>query len=298
MDNNNNNNNSSNLSNSGTTDTVISTFKEKYILGKEIGKGGYGSVYGGISKKGNEEVAIKYVQRKTVRYWEPVDGRIAPKEVCMLLECEKIEGTIKLLDWYEQPGGFIYVMERPLPCKDLWEYLNMKRFLPEDEVLRFFSQIVKVTVDLAEKGIVHRDIKGENILVLLETKTIKLIDFGAAIFSESCKYANYQGTIQFAPPEVFNDKTYLPLPACVWSLDILLHEIVTGFVPFHNEKEIRKGKVNFKLNKLMLVSDNCRDVIRQCLMYEVEKRIDLKKILSHNWCMSKCPYNLRSKVCL
>ncbi|KAL0187843.1 hypothetical protein M9458_014942, partial [Cirrhinus mrigala] len=77
---------------------------------------------------------------------------------------------IQLLDWQDQPEHYIMVLERPSPCKDLWDYaLFQGGFLSEDTAQVIMAQATKAA---------YMDIKLENLLINTETLEVKLIDFG------------------------------------------------------------------------------------------------------------------------
>jgi len=78
------------------------------------------------------------------------------------------------------------------------------------------------------KGVVHRDLKSENILVDLDTETLVLIDFGAsAIYKSSTShYSDFHGTKQYKSPEYILKKRYTGVPSTVWTLGVLLYDMV------------------------------------------------------------------------
>ena len=82
-----------------------------------------------------------------------------PLEITLLREVSSLPGVIKLLDLYERSDSFILVMERPEPCKDLFDFISQKGSLGETVARSFFRQIVETVIACHRKGVIHRDIK-------------------------------------------------------------------------------------------------------------------------------------------
>ena len=125
------------------------------------------------------------------------DGHQVPVEVSLLYKTSTISGVVKLLDTYEQDTCFILVMERPEHVRDLFDYITEKGAVGEEVARDFFRQIVTTTQEVLRAGVLHRDIKDENILVDLQTGQLKLIDFGSGTFLRDGVYDELDGWCSF-----------------------------------------------------------------------------------------------------
>ncbi len=158
---------------------------------------------------------------------------------------------IKLIDVMEDDKNFFIVLEY-LDGRDLFEFMN-RNFMNEAKAKRILYSILRAVKYLHNFGIVHRDIKLENIMMSSRDghqALPKLIDFGLSkIFMVNERSNDKFGTIAYCPPEILLGKDHWST-ADVWSLGICLHVILTNRVPFVSldKKQTVKNIVEQKLN--------------------------------------------------
>jgi proto-oncogene serine/threonine-protein kinase Pim-3 len=266
-----------------TTEAEVTTAPlrpfQKYKLGILIGKGGFGTVFGGTRARDDLPVAIKYIKRSRVTSWGEMKGQRVPLELCLLQQVAGVRGVIHLLDYYERPDCFILILERPASHQDLFDFINERVRLEEKLARNFFRQVVDTVTGCHERSVLHRDLKDENLIVDLNTMEMKLIDFGSGAFRNEKPYTDFDGARVCSPPEWIRDRCYQGEPATVWSLGILLFVMVCGNIPFEKDTQILQARPVFREG----VSPECQDLILGCLRVHPGARPVLSQLLSHAW---------------
>ncbi|KAK3513475.1 hypothetical protein QTP70_015478, partial [Hemibagrus guttatus] len=213
-----------------------------YVEGELLGAGGFGCVFAGIRKEDGLPFAIKYVS-KMMPYGElQLTGygwlhiEIALMVLANAKPCRKI---LKILDWYEEPKRYVVILERPEPCMDLEEFSSKRGgHLTELEARIVMFQLMEALQHCKSQGILHRDVKPENILIQTDTYHVKLFDFGCGDLIKDF-YNKFAGTYKYAPPEWFIQGQYLADPATVWSVGVTLYRLVCGCLAFETIEETK-----------------------------------------------------------
>lgn len=232
-----------------------------------------------------------------------------PSEVACLIRASKIPGVIRIVDYLppalNSDGGLDddaiigIVLERSANECCLFDYLHERGCLSEPDAKHIMKQIVEVSIDLLRSSILHGDLKSENILIDRVTKKIKIIDFGSAqlidkrsppshrrtssspIVSKPMRI--FRGTNLYKPPEYQQNHCFHPRPLTVWTLGIILYDMVCGEFPFDNDLDVMvhlDKAIEFRRDDL---SPEFVDLVKRCLAFYVADRIIIEKILTHKW---------------
>ncbi|BFZ10352.1 hypothetical protein BsWGS_13391 [Bradybaena similaris] len=251
-----------------------------------LGSGGFGTVYSGFRRRDGLPVAIKHMSKKKVSSWTKLpNGLQVPLELHLLHRVQHVSGVIKLIETFERDDSFFIITERPDNVKDLFDYITERGPLSEDEARVFFMQIVQVVQNIEKCGVLHRDIKDENVLVNVKTGQLKLIDFGSGTILREADYDDFDGTRVYSPPEWISNRLYNGRQATVWSLGILLFDLVNGDIPFEQDEQIKAAQLHYKVP----LTQHCKDLIRKCLSVDPQLRPTLEQILHHPWMTKVTP---------
>ncbi|GAA5892286.1 hypothetical protein JCM6882_003630 [Rhodosporidiobolus microsporus] len=173
-------------------------------------------------------------------------------------------------------------MERRSSC-DLFECIEQHSRFDEATAKYVFAQVVEIIYALGQMGIVHRDIKDEN-LVVDASYRVKLIDFGSAVIYDPRQpapfYTRFHGTTSFASSEILRGEPYQAPSSEVWSLGVLLSILVTGECPFADAEAAKAGRLSRPKVRLQPEVDH---LMRCCLDVDVSRRITVSQIRRHPW---------------
>ncbi|KAI7860590.1 kinase-like domain-containing protein [Circinella umbellata] len=217
---------------------------DDYTIVDTLGQGAYGLVKLAVKKNDPEQkkVVIKYVikSRILVDCWTK-DRKLGviPVEIHILHTLRKIphQNCSDMLDYFEDDDHYYVVMGLHGVGMDLFDYIELKNGMMDDEIREIFKQIAQAVCHLHDNKIVHRDIKDENV-VLDQSGGVRLIDFGSAAYLKGRRYDTFVGTLDYAAPEILAGQTYEGPAQDIWALGILLYTLVYRENPFYDIDEI------------------------------------------------------------
>lgn len=161
----------------------------------------------------------------------------------------------------------------------------------EDNGRFFLNQMLDVIGYMQSKGVVHRDLKLENILVD-DSMNLKVADFGFATYKKTTKLTSYRGTMTYMAPEIKEGKTYDGKQIDMFSTGVILFIIVQGIFPFKEAKKdeyfynlIINGKLDTYWQKVggQSLTPEFKDLILKMFSYDGSKRPTVDELRDHPW---------------
>jgi 5'-AMP-activated protein kinase catalytic alpha subunit len=191
---------------------------------------------------------------------------------------------IQIYSVIENPTTIFLIMEYA-SGGELYDYIVLKKRLSDFEACKFFHQIVNGVEYIHKVGVVHRDLKPENLL-LDHKNNVKIVDFGLSnIYKNGLNFKTPCGSPCYAAPEMIQGKIYNGMQVDIWSVGVILYAMLCGFLPFDDpDNDVLYQKIiEGKFNLPNFLSDNAKDLLKNVLSTDPNKRYTLRQIRSHPW---------------
>lgn len=263
---------------------------QKFYIGKEIGSGAYGRVYDVYDLRSCQRLALKHVKSNLM-----TDSNLTKSlNEANVMKTLAHPCIVYLHEVYHNNNAVMLLLEF-MEGGNLLERINTQRppFLPERIAKFFFFQICYGVQYLHDKNIIHRDLKPDNILLASqETYTLaKISDFGLCkLVHSDTELRTNCGTQLYTAPEILSyEQNVYTNKVDIWSLGVLLFVCLCGSLPFHNDSkkpavdQIKKGSYKFKEIAWTKVSKKAKDIIRQLLVVEANRRPPVEELFHEQW---------------
>jgi len=255
--------------------TTGSTFADRYQIIEELGKGGMGKVYKVHDTKIKEKIALKLIKpeiakdKKTIERFSNelrLARKIRHKNIC------------QMFDLGEERGTHFITMEF-VPGQDLKGLIRQSGQLAMGTTINIAKQICHGLTEAHKSGVVHRDLKPSNIMIDKQGD-VRVMDFGIARSLETKGITGAGvmiGTPEYMSPEQVEGKE-VDQRSDIYSLGVILYEMVTGRVPFEGDTPFtigmkHKGEMPQNPKELNTqITDDLNKVILRCLEKDKENR--------------------------
>jgi len=277
---------------------------------KKYGEGGYGATFAAIAKATGATLAVKIIDTRRMRLE-------AIRKECAIMEQLNHPNVISMVGHGtgRHATGQSHLYFIFMECASGGELFDQvidrgATAMPEDVARGFMRELLSGVAHCHERGIAHRDLKLENVLLTREG-TVKVIDFGLShvyqrdangLFDRSTPLTDMCGSKSYAAPEVLNGRGYDGFAADVWSLGVSLFAMLSGFFPLDEAtaKDWRyaklvegqkKGRSSTKLvygwykRTCTHLTDSVIELLDAMLTIDPQTRLTLPQVLKHPWIM-------------
>jgi len=271
---------------------------ERFPIIKQLAESDMSDVFLAFDKELNKKVVIKKIPFKQLRVQEVAANK-------QLSIDKKFKGVAQYVADYADEENH-YLVLKWCEGQDLSTYLEQQNFVPfkEKRAKKIFRCIVNTVLYLHQHGIVHRDLKLENMIYNHKKRDSKncvtVIDLGLCDFIDNQGtevFKEFVGSPEYAPPELLLEKPYCGQKADVYSLGVILFVLLFADFPFKQEERAHSLSNNQEHPQLVFpppitddqahrVSDAVKDLIESMLQTDPDKRIPLEEVSKHKWLRS------------
>ena len=276
-----------------TNDVIVGHLKNKpdedYKKVKFLGEGSFAAVYSVENRITGEVRAMKIINKNPNCSID--DDKEIFNEINILRTMDH-PNILKIFEFYSNKESYSIVTEL---CSggELFQEIIDKGPFNEKYCSYVMYQIFSAINYLHKLNIIHRDLKPENILIVKKDKNkfpyIKICDFGTSkIFSKNSLQNQLVGSSYYIAPEILNGKNYNE-KCDIWSCGVILYILLSGRPPFIGKDEneiaenVKKGNYDLTQSPFHMISNEAKDLIKNCLNIDPKKRISAENALNHNW---------------
>jgi len=209
---------------------------KRYEIIRTIGQGGMADVYLAKDIILNREVAIKILRGELSN---DAVSLIRFKREANAISNLSHPNIVEIYDVGEETGRQYIVMEY-ISGKTLKKLISERGALYKEEAVSIMKQLISAVDAACQQGIIHRDIKPQNVLIK-DDGTVKITDFGIALAQDAIQLTqqdSVMGSVHYLAPELARGETATP-QSDIYSLGIVFYELLTGEVPYRGDSAVQ-----------------------------------------------------------
>jgi len=255
---------------------------DDYRITEKIGEGGFGTVHLATNRETHVQYAVKFMDMtQTLHSAEDVNSIYKESNSIKKLRHKNI---VELYHAFVEGKQLIMIMELA-KGGELMHYVRDKGNLNEKEARKILIQIVNALQYCHSNGVVHRDLKLENVMFKdVDDLYVKVIDFGISGVCTTFQADKVDaGTIAYMPPECFDGNAQTSPALDIWAIGLMFYAMLYGTLPFWGENEtqtkakIREAKLRFPVD--IPVTQMGKDVVKLMLNKDPEERLGLLEFM-------------------
>jgi len=252
-----------------------------FELGRPLGKGKFGQVYLAREKRSNFIVAIKVLSKRKIK--ESDNKKQVRREI--EIQSHLRHPNVLRLYGYFVDKDYVYLVLEYARLGELYKYLKSQheQRLTHSRAARYLLQLVSALNYCHSKGVIHRDLKLENILLSADDQ-VKLSDFGSSVHAGGHRRSTLCGTLDYLAPEIVTGQKH-DQAVDRWALGIILYELLVGRPPFEAPEEIATVELIKECAQSLKFPEHvdldAQDLISRLLQHNPDDRIALSDIPSH-----------------
>ncbi|KAK4757030.1 hypothetical protein SAY87_007157 [Trapa incisa] len=268
------------------------TLRDKYQLLEEIGRGRFGKIFRCFSAENGGIYAAKVIDKSLLE--DATDRECLENEPKIMALLSPHPNIVSIVDAFDSSDESLAIVMDLCGSQNLYDRIARSgRAMAEPDAASLMKQLLLAVAHCHRLGVAHRDIKPENVFFDLRGATVKLGDFGSAVWLGGGSVTGVVGTPYYVAPEVLTGRDYGE-KVDVWSCGVIIYIMLSGGIPpFYGDsaedifEAVVRANLRFPPKIFRSVSASAKDLIRKMVCRDASRRISAEQALRHPWILGE-----------